>query len=87
MYSKIKNAIYFLIFILFFSYVAFYYFSEENKKKIYKNRTNISTNIEKEIVKIPLLNNDTQDIIEYNSPNLKNKKIKKRYFWELLKKD
>ena len=87
MYSKIKNVIYFLMFILFLSYTSFYYFSEENRKKIYKNRTNISANIEKEVVKMPLLKNDTEGIIEYNSPNLKNKKIKKRYFWDLLKKD
>ena len=87
MYSKIKNVIYFLMFILFLSYTSFYYFSEENRKKIYKNRTNISANIEKEVVKMPLLKNDTEGIIEYNSPNLKNKKIKKRYFWDLLEKD
>tara|TARA_B100000029_G_scaffold440700_1_gene458004 strand:+ start:262 stop:525 length:264 start_codon:yes stop_codon:yes gene_type:complete len=87
MYSKIKSIIYFLILILFFSSTVVHYFSEENKKKIYKNRNNISKNIEKKTVQIPLLKNDTENIIEYNSSDFKDKKIKKRYFWELLKKD
>ena len=36
---------------------------------------------------IPLLKNDTEDIVEYNLSGLEKKKIKKRYFWELLKRD
>jgi len=87
MYNKVKSIIYFLIFVLFFFFIIFYYFSEENKEKIYKNRSNISENIEKKNIKIPLLKNDTDDIIEYNVSDLENKKIKKRYFWELLKKE
>ncbi len=87
MYNKAKNTIYFFILILFFSSVTFYYFSEENKKKIYKNRENLSENIKKRIAKIPVLKSDTESIIEYNPSNLENEKIKKRYFWELLRKD
>ena len=48
---------------------------------------NQDKNIEKQSIEIPLLENDTEDIIEYNVSNLDKKKIKKRYFWELLKKD
>ena len=87
MYNRVKNIIYFLIFVLFFFFIIFYYFSEENKEKIYKNRSDISANIEKQSIEIPLLENDTEDIIEHNVSNIDKKKIKKRHFWELLKKD
>ena len=87
MFDKAKNIIYFLIFVLFFFFIIFYYFSEENKEKIHKNRSDISANIEKQSIEIPLLKNDTEGIIEYNFSDLEKKKIKKRYFWELLKKD
>ena len=87
MYNKVRSIIYFLILVVFFISIFFYYFSEDNKKKIYKNRTNISKNIQDEIINIPLLKNDTNSIIEYNASDFENKKIKKRYFWELLKKD
>ena len=43
--------------------------------------------IQDEIINIPLLKNHTNSIIEYNASDFENKKIKKRYFWELLKKD
>ena len=84
MYSKIKNAIYFLIFILFFSYVAFYYFSEENKKKISINRVKFSKNLENKLNSIPTLKNDTENVIDYTYSDIENKKIKKRHFWKLL---
>ena len=87
MYNRVKSIIYFLVFVLFFFFIIFYYFSEENKEKIYKNRSDISANIEKQSTEIPLLKNDTEAIIEYNVSDLEKKKIKKRYFWELLKKD
>lgn len=88
MYNKIKSIIYFLALIIFLFSVIFYYFSEENKKIIYKNRINIFKNIENEIVELPVLISDTENIIEYSITDIENqKKIKKRYFWELLKKD
>ena len=87
MYNRVKSIIYFLVFISFFFFIIFYYFSEENKEKIHKNRSDISANIEKQSIEIPLLKNDTEGIIEYNFSDLEKKKIKKRYFWELLKKD
>ena len=66
MYNKIKSIIYFLALIIFLFSVIFYYFSEENKKIIYKNRINIFKNIENEIVELPVLISDTENIIEYS---------------------
>lgn len=87
MYNKVKNIIYLTILSLFFILTILFYFSEENKQKIYKNRNDISSNIKKNHTDIPLLKNDTVDIIDYNSSNIHKDKIKKRFFWELLKKD
>ncbi len=87
MYNKAKSIIYFLILVLFFSFIILYYFSNENKEKIFKNRSDISGNIDKQITEIPLLKNDTENIIDYNFSDLQKKEIKKRYFWELLKRD
>ncbi len=73
--------------IIFSSYVSFQYFSTENRNKVFKNRYDINNNIENEISNIPILKNDSSNIIEYNSLNPKNEKIKKRYFWNLLNKN
>ena len=85
MYNKIKSLIFLSGLTLFFFFVVFYYFSEENQKKIVNNRIDFSGNIEKKINEIPMLENDSKNIIKYHSSDVKEKKIKKRYFWELLK--
>ena len=85
MYNKIKNIIFFKIFFIFLFFVTFYYFSENNRQQITKNILGLSNNIEKKISELPLLENDTKNIIEYLSFDVNEKKIKKRYFWELLK--
>ena len=89
MYNKIKSIIYFLVLIIFLFSVIFYYFSEENKKIIYKNRINIFKNIENEIVELPVLISDTENIIEYRYRESKKNKekiflgtIKKRLEWK-----
>ena len=74
MYKKIKSIFYFIILIIFSSYIFFQYFSTENRNKVFKNRYDINRNIQNEISKIPILKNDSNNIIEYNSLNPKNKK-------------
>ena len=85
MFSKLKNIISFLLLLLFLLFVIFYYFSNDNLKKISTNRVGFSENLENSTSLIPLLKNDTENSIEYIVSNVENKKIKKRYFWELLK--
>ena len=85
MYNKIKSIIFFTILFIFLFFVIFNYFSENNRQQITKNRLGLSNNIEKKISELPLLENDTKNIIEYLSFDVNEKKIKKRYFWELLK--
>ena len=70
--------------ILFLFTVTFYYFSEENKKKISINRAKFYENLKNTAGLIPTLKNDTENVIEYTTSDIENKKIKKRYFWKLL---
>ena len=87
MFKEIYKVIYFII-ILIFVYLLFaIYFSEENIKKIKKNRINIENSFKDYLSNLPILENDTNDVIIYNSSEFLEKKIKKRKIWELLKKN
>lgn len=75
------------IFLLFFFITIFnYYFSEKNMSLIKKNRTNLTANTIENISKLPVLPNDTHNVIEFNS-GFKNSNDRnfKRNFWELFK--
>ncbi len=85
MYKKIVNSFHFIFIILLLSYVIIVYFSEDVSLKINQNRSNYSKNIETRVLEIPLLKNDTDNVIDFNLQNNVEKKIKKRYFWNLLK--
>ena len=74
-----------LILIFFFNIYSFY---SSNKNLEYKefNRSNINQIINTKISNLPILKNDTDDVIEFNdgfSNEIKNDKI--RSFWNLLK--
>ena len=85
MYKKILIIIYFAIIIFFLTFIFVIYFSKDNIDKIKNNRLNYHNSIEKKFLNLPFLKNDTNNIIQYNYENLEEKKIKKRYFWNLLK--
>tara|TARA_B100001013_G_scaffold221451_1_gene135276 strand:+ start:387 stop:653 length:267 start_codon:yes stop_codon:yes gene_type:complete len=87
MFKEIYKVIYFIIILLFVYLLFAIYFSEENIKKIKKNRINIENSFEDYLSNLPILENDTNDVITYNSSEFLEKKIKKRKFWELLKKN
>ena len=86
MVKEIKYLFYLLVIISFVLFTLKYYFSDEHKKKSYRSLSNINKKIEIYSKKIPTLNDDTKDIIEYVK-NTKTKKKKKYYFWELLDKN
>ena len=85
MYKKIVNSFHFIFIILLLSYVIIVYFSEDVSLKINQNRFDYSKNIETRVLEIPLLKNDTDNVINFNLQNNVEKKIRKRYFWNLLK--
>ena len=78
--------IFFLISITLFTFLILkFYFSEENKIKTVKLRTNYIYKLSNNIEQLPTLLNDTNNIIEYNK-NYDEFKIKKnkRKFRDLL---
>ena len=87
MFKEIYKVVYFIIILLFVYLLFAIYFSEENIKKIKKNRVHIENSLKDYLSNLPILENDTNDVITYNSSEFLEKKIKKRKFWELLKKN
>ena len=85
MVNKILSILQFLLIIFFIFFINYYYFSDANINKIYKNRSNLSLNLSKNADELPLLTNDTNNIIEYQNIDETMEKIKKRSFWNLLK--
>jgi len=85
----IKHFFSVLIFIFIFLFIFFVtttYVSNKNKKKINENRTNVHLNIEKNLSSLPLLKNDTYDVIKFNSGYNRSNQIK-RNFWNLFEKN
>jgi len=86
MLKEIKYLIFIIIIGLFLFFTGKYYFSDENIKKSYRSYKNIDEKIKVYSKDLPILENDTQDIIEYVKQT--NKKKKKKFnFWKLLKND
>ena len=84
--SRIINFLALLIVILFFYKTIKYYFSERNIQSINLNRTNIENIMEDKISKLDVLNNNTNNVIEFNSSFSNTTNIDKpRSFWDLLK--
>ncbi len=86
MLKEIKYLIFVLIIFLFLFFTGKYYFSDSYKKKSYRSLSNIDKKINSYSKKLPILKNDTENIIEYVK-NTNNKKKKKFSFWELIDKD
>ena len=85
----LNNIFKLLVLITVFSFyiVVFnYYFSEKNINKIKNKRNNLETQIVENVSELPVLLNDTNDIINFNSGFDDHKKHNfKRSFWELFK--
>ena len=78
--------IFFFIF-LFIFFIISTYISDKNTKKISLNRINILSKIENSIPNLPILKNDTHDVIKYNSGYDNDSNKIKRNFWNLFKKN
>ena len=85
MYKIIKLVIIILIFFFFYK-VFSYYSSNVNVKSINSNRSNVEELLKTKQKDLPVLSNNTSNVIEFNSTfNEKIKDNKKRSFWDLLK--
>ena len=86
MFKEIKYLIFTIIIILFGFFISKYYFSDTYKKRSYRSLVSIDERINLYSQNLPVLVNDTKDIIEYIK-NTQTKKKKKYYFWELINKN
>ena len=86
MLKEIKYLIFIVIILLFLFFTGKYYFSDENIKKSYRSQKNIDEKIKIYSKNLPILKNDTNNIIEYVKQSDKKKK-KKFNFWKLLDND
>tara|TARA_B100000427_G_scaffold304319_1_gene289484 strand:- start:824 stop:1084 length:261 start_codon:yes stop_codon:yes gene_type:complete len=86
MLKEIKYLIFIIAISLFIFFTARYYFSDENIKKSYRSYKNNNEKIMIYSKDLPILESDTQDIIEYAKQTNKEKK-KKFNFWNLLEND
>ena len=86
MLKEIKYLLLIFIIGMFLFLTAKYYFSDTNKKNSYRSLNNISNKINIYADKLPVLDDDTKNIIEYAEQS--KDKIKKKFnFWKLLSFD
>tara|TARA_B100000963_G_scaffold335601_1_gene329885 strand:- start:4546 stop:4812 length:267 start_codon:yes stop_codon:yes gene_type:complete len=83
MFKEVKYLIFITIIFLFTFFISKYYFSDTNKKNSYRSLTSIENKIDIYVDKLPVLEDDTKNIIEYIEQS-NNKKKKKFNFWKLL---
>ena len=83
MLKEIKYLIFLLIIVIFLFLTGKYYFSDLNKKNSYRSLNNIDKKIKIYAEKLPIIEDDTKNIIEYVEQS-NNKKKKKFNFWKLI---
>ena len=83
MFKEIKYLLFILIICLFLFLTGKYYFSDTNRKNSYRSLTSIDDKIKIYSKELPVLEDDTINIIEYVEQS-NNKKKKKFNFWKLL---
>tara|TARA_Y100000591_G_C21795999_1_gene679349 strand:- start:680 stop:943 length:264 start_codon:yes stop_codon:yes gene_type:complete len=83
---KILNLVMFLIIITFTFTIYKYYSSNKNINIKDYNRSNIDQILKNKISNLPVLENDTENVIEFNnSLESEINDTKKRSFWDLIK--
>tara|TARA_B100001063_G_C16374922_1_gene362550 strand:+ start:21 stop:284 length:264 start_codon:yes stop_codon:yes gene_type:complete len=84
--TKVINFLFLLLVLIFFSLTYRYYSSNKNIEAKDFNRNNIDEIINTKVFNLPVLNNDTSNVIEFNDGYTKEiKNEKPRGFWNLLK--
>ena len=83
MYKEIKYLFFIILIFLFLFFIGKYYFSDANKKKSYRSLNNIDSKISYYVKKLPILEDDSKNVVEYIKQS-NNKKKKKFNFWKLL---
>jgi len=86
MIKELKYLIYLIVIVVFIFFTSKYYFSNSHKKKNYRSLVSIDDKINLYSKNLPILANDTKNIIEYIE-NTRAKQKKKYHFWELINKN
>ena len=88
MLKKIKYIFYLVSFFIFVILSTSFYFSDQNVRETNKSRTFYLIKQNNDSQNLPLLKNDTSNIIEYRNDIEVYKKSKKKYtFWDLIGKN
>tara|TARA_Y100000816_G_scaffold269583_1_gene232643 strand:- start:480 stop:743 length:264 start_codon:yes stop_codon:yes gene_type:complete len=83
MLKEVKYFIYIFIISFFVFFTIKYYVSDINKKNFFRSNNNIDEKINKYSEKLPVLEDNTKDILEYVE-DTNQKKKKKFNFWKLI---
>ena len=84
MLKKIKNIFFFITFFIFIFLVTKHYFSEQNIIFTNKSRSSYELTSSNNSNDLPVLKNDTDNIIVYKNDLEEYKKKRKKRFWEKL---
>ena len=85
MLKEVKYIFYLLAIFFFIFFVIKFYLSENNIKRSNKIIFQYQNELDKKFNNLPIIKNDTNDIIEYTNEIEVFKNKKQRKFWELLK--
>ena len=87
MFRKIKNTLFVMIFSIFTFLVTKHYFSDENVIFTNKSRSSYALQVNIDNKSLPILKNDTNNIIIYKNDVEEFTKKRKKRLWEKLISD
>jgi hypothetical protein len=85
MLKEVKYVVYLLTIFFFIFFVTKFYLSEDNIKWSNKVILQYQNILDKKFISLPIIKDDTNDIIEYTNEIEDFKNKKQRKFWDLLK--
>ena len=85
MFKEVKYVFYLLIIFFFIFFAIKFYLSENNIKRSNKIILQHQKELDNKFSDLPIIKDDTNDIIEYTNEIEEFKNKKQRKFWDLLK--
>ena len=85
MLKEVKYVVYLFTIFFFIFFVIKFYLSENNIKLTNKVMLQYQNELDKKFNNLPIIKDDTNDIIEYTNEIDEFKNKKQRKFWDLLK--
>ena len=87
MLKEVRYVVYLLTIFFFIFFIIKFYLSENNIKRSNMVILQYQEDLDKKFNNLPIIKNDTNDIIEYTNEIEEFKNKKQRKFWDLLKAD